>query len=294
MQLKSSILNKKKIIVTGAAGFVGRNIVQKLLKENYHVISVDIKDPKIKSKNHKYYKLSVKSFFSKKKIENLYAIIHLASDPRNNYYYLKPELALENISNTFFILAYIKNLKIKPVLIFSSTKQIELDTLAKDMGPYSISKKSSEELINFYSKNYGFRSYIIRFTEVFSMYDNPKNKALIKFISKSKKNENISIDNTNHNFAYISIEAICDGVIKILKNKIKYRFINFYGNKINILSLLMKIKRILKSDSKIIIKKFIKKKSDLKESKTLNYKVNKNNLFYSKLKLIIGNEVKNK
>ena len=294
MQLKSSILNKKKIIVTGAAGFVGRNIVQKLLKENYHVISVDIKDPKIKSKNHKYYKLSVKSFFSKKKIENLYAIIHLASDPRNNYYYLKPELALENISNTFLILGYIKNLKIKPVLIFSSTKQIELDTLAKDMGPYSISKKSSEELINFYSKNYGFRSYIIRFTEVFSMHDNPKNKALIKFISKSKKNENISIDNTNHNFEYISIEAICDGVIKILKNKIKYRYINFYGNKINILSLLMKIKRILNSNSKIIIKKLIKKKSDLKESKILNYKVNKNNLFYSKLKLIIGNEVKNK
>ena len=109
MQLKSSILNKKKIIVSGAAGFVGRNIVQKLLKENYYVISVDIKDPKIKSNNHKYYKLSVKSFFSKKKIENLYAIIHLASDPRNNYYYLKPELALDNISNTFLILTYIKN-----------------------------------------------------------------------------------------------------------------------------------------------------------------------------------------
>ena len=173
-------------------------------------------------------------------------------------------------------------------------KTPHLDTLAKNMGPYSISKKSSEELINFYSKNYGFRSYIIRFTEVFSMHDNPKNKALIKFISKSKKNENISIDNTNHNFEYISIEAICDGVIKILKNKIKYRYINFYGNKINILSLLMKIKRILNSNSKIIIKKLIKKKSDLKESKILNYKVNKNNLFYSKLKLIIGNEVKNK
>lgn len=294
MQSKNSILSKKKIIVTGAAGFVGRNIVQKLLKENYLVISVDIKDPKIQSKNHKYYKLSVKNFFSKIKIKNLYAIIHLASDPRNNYYYLKPELALENISNTFLVLGYIKNLKVKPILIFSSTKQIELDTLAEDIGPYSMSKKSSEELINFYSKNYGFRSYIIRFTEVFSMHDNPKNKALIKFISKSKKNENIFIDNTNHNFEYINVDTICDGVIKILKNKIKFRYINFYGNKINILSLLMKIKKILNSNSKIIIKKPIKKKNDLKESKTLNYKISKNNLFYSKLKFIIGNEVKNK
>ena len=121
-----------------------------------------------------------------------------------------------------------------------------------------------------------------------------KNKALIKFISKNKTNENISIDNVNHNFEYISIEVICDGIIKILKNKIKHKYINFYGNKINILSLLMKIKRILNSDSKIIIKKLIKRKSDLKKSKTLNYKVNKNDLFYSKLRLIIGNEIKNK
>ena len=46
--------------------------------------------------------------------------------------------------------------------------------------------------------------------------------------------------------------------------------------------------------SVLLVKKLIKKKSDLKESKILNYKVNKNNLFYSKLKLIIGNEVTNK
>ena len=293
MQLKNSILNKKKIIVTGGAGFIGRNIVQKLLKENYYVITVDIKNPKIKSKNHKYYKLSVKKFFSKKRIENIYAIIHLASDPRNNHYYLKPELALKSISNTFLILTHIRNLKIKPILIFSSTKQIELDTLAKNMGPYSISKKFSEELIDFYSKKYGFRAYIIRFTEVFSMHDNPKKRALIKLISKSKKNEDISIDNINHNFEYIGIEPICDGIIKILKNRIKYRYINFYGNKINILSILIKIKRILNSNSKIMIKKLIKK-SDLKESKTLKYKVNKKYFFYSKLRSIIGNEVKNK
>ena len=43
--------NKKKIIVTGAAGFIGKNLVLRLLKENYYVLSVDYKNPNIK---HKY------------------------------------------------------------------------------------------------------------------------------------------------------------------------------------------------------------------------------------------------
>lgn len=64
--------------------------------------------------------------------------------------------------------------------------------------------------------------------------------------------------------------------------------------KINILSLLMKLKKILNSDSKNLVKKLTKKKSDSKEIKTLIYRINKNNLSYSKLRLIIKNEIRNK
>ena len=60
--------NKKKIIVTGAAGFIGKNLVLRLLKENYYVLSVDYKNPNIKNKNHKFHKSSIKRFFYKKKI----------------------------------------------------------------------------------------------------------------------------------------------------------------------------------------------------------------------------------
>ena len=33
--------NKKIILITGAAGFIGSSIAQKLLLENYHVIGID-------------------------------------------------------------------------------------------------------------------------------------------------------------------------------------------------------------------------------------------------------------
>ncbi len=292
MQSNHFIKNKKKIVITGAAGFVGKSVVKKLLKHNYFVISVDVKDPKIKSKNHRYFETNIKDFFLNKKIGKIFAIIHLAADPRNNLYYLKPELALENISNTFIILNYINSLKEKPILIFSSTKQIELDALSNNLGPYSISKKSSEELINFYYRNFSINSYIIRFTEVFSIKDNPKNKALRKFIKKCAKNENITIDNKKHIFEFINIDIICDGIIKILDNKIKSRHINFYGNKINILELLKKIKKIIKSKSKVIIKQNLNRKSYSKSKKNFNYKLKKKELFISNLDRLVENELK--
>ena len=291
MQSKNSTLNKKKIVITGAAGFVGRNVVQKLIRENCFVISVDMKDPKIKSKYHKFYKSTVKNFFLKKKIKNLHAIIHLASDPRNNYYYIKPDLALENISNTFLVLNYIKSLKIKPMLIFSSTKQIELDIKEKNLGPYSISKKYNKKIISFYSKNYGIKSFIIRFTEVFSMNDNPKNKALKKFIDRCSKNKDIVKDDKKNNFEFISIDVICKGIVKILKDRIKSRFINFYGNKLNIIDLLKKIIKNLKSNSKIKIIKKSKKKISIKINKEVDFKLIKTELFTSKLNKLIKNEL---
>jgi nucleoside-diphosphate-sugar epimerase len=294
MLSKNFTNNKKKIIVTGAEGFIGKNIVQKLLNENYFVISIDIKNTSIKSKNHQHFKSSVKNFFLKTKINNVYAIIDLAAEPRNNYYYLKPELALKNISNIFFILNFIKTLKKKPILIFSSTKQIEVDKLTKNKGPYSISKFFCEDMIDFYSKNYGILSHIVRFTDVFSINNNPKNKALIKLINKSKKNENIIVDNINHNFEYISIDIICDGIVKILKKEIKHRYINFYGSKINILTLLKKINKILNSNSKIIVKKENKQKHNSKNNNIFNYNVSKNNLFVSKINLIVSNAIKKK
>ena len=227
----------KNVIVTGAAGFLGKNITTYLIQKKYNVISVDKKKMRLISSKHKHYNLNLKNFFIKNKLKNIYAIIDLASDPRNNYYYKNPQIAQNNVINIFSVLNFIKNLKKKPILIFSSTKQIELDLASKNKGPYSISKKFCEDIINFYSKNFNFKAFIVRFSEVYSTKNNPKNKALRKFIDKCKKNENIFIDNINHNFEFVSINSINKGIAKILENKLNQRYINFYGKKINILGL---------------------------------------------------------
>ena len=125
------------------------------------------------------------------------------------------------------------------------------------------------------------------------MYDKTKNKALKKLIYKCSKNENILVDDKNHNFEFISIEVICDGIIKILKKKIYSRFINFYGDKLNILTLLKKIKKILRSSSKIKLNKISEKKVSIKINKEVSFKLKKTDLFTSRLGELIKNETGN-
>ena len=126
----------------------------------------------------------------------------------------------------------------------------------------------------------------------FSKINNPKNKALNRILNKSKNNQNIFIDNKGHNFEYVNIDVICEGIIKILDKKLNYKYINFYGEKMNIVKLVKKIIKYLKSRSKIIIRNSVNNKIKLKKDKILNNNINKKSLFDSNLNLIIENELK--
>src|SRR3989344_4811495 len=86
---------KGTILVTGAAGFIGSNLVDKLLDKNYRVIGIDnfndYYDPKIKEgnileakkfKKFKLYRIDITDFENLKIIfakENPDKVIHLAA-----------------------------------------------------------------------------------------------------------------------------------------------------------------------------------------------------------------------
>lgn len=77
MKIKNKITLKKNIVVTGGAGFIGSNLVDKLVKENYKVIVID-----------NFATGQMKNLFkSKKKIKILKADVYL--DKKKLFKYLK-------------------------------------------------------------------------------------------------------------------------------------------------------------------------------------------------------------
>ena len=259
MQLKNFLkINKKnsRVIITGSAGLVGNYLVKKLLKDNYKIISVDTRDPRILHKNHVFFKQRVEDFF-KKKLFNIDAIIHLAAHSRNGPSMDNPDLYIRNnILSTLSILEKIKNKKI--LLFFPGSYQFENDKKKLFYSPYSLSKFSSEELVKFYGHNYNLRFCILKFSDVFSFFYNPKQKALSIFIKKLKKNRNIFINNKNNNFDFLSLELIAQTILNFLKVNPKTSLVvRFKTSKISTIKLIKLLKKKINSKSKIILKKKI-------------------------------------
>ena len=279
-------MKNKKIIVTGGSGYLGQYIINELIKE-YQVISIDKKKINLKNKNYSMVRGSIKNFFKKTKIEGIYAIIHLATaETRSSLYLNNPELALQNLSDMYFILDAIKMSKKKPILIFTSSKQIENDHKNSIKNPYSLSKEFCENLIIHYSKTHDLKAYILRISDIFSLFNNSPKKALMVLIDRSLKNKQIKIYDSSHFFEYISVQDIVNGIQKILKIKNhKTKQINFYGKKIEILKLVKNIRKLTKSRSKVYIKKT---NSNIMEKVAIeHYKINKKWKFDSALLFII-------
>jgi len=289
--LKIFMKNRKKIIVTGGSGYLGKYIVDELLTK-YHVISVDRKNLKLINKNYTMVKSSIKNFFRKKNLTDIYAIIHLATvESRSNLYVNNPELAFQNLSDMYIILDRIKKFNKKPILIFTSSKQIENDNKNYIKNPYSLSKEFCENLIKFYSKNYKIQSYILRISDIFSLFNNPPKKALMVLINKFIKHEKVNIHDTDHFFEYVSVQDIVNGIMKLLsQKKHKTKQINFYGKKIMISKLVEMIKRITKSKSKIQTQVRKKKRTSIEIE---FYKMKKKWAFHNRLKSIIKKESTN-
>ena len=71
-------LNKKKILVTGGLGFIGINLVLKLLNQNYEILNIDYQtyaaNKKFKSKlnSFKNYSFAKIDIYNKKKLKKRY------------------------------------------------------------------------------------------------------------------------------------------------------------------------------------------------------------------------------
>ena len=240
-------LKNKTVLVTGAAGFIGSNLVLKLLKEfeGVRVIGLDnmnnYYDPKLKEE--RLANLSEFSNFSfvkgsledKELIDSLFAkyqpavVVNLAAQAGVRYSITNPSAYIEsNIIGFFNILEACRNNPCVEHLVYASSssvygsnKKIPYCTDDKVDNPvslYAATKKSNELMAHTYSKLFNIPTTGLRFFTVYGPAGRP-DMAYFSFTNKLCKGETIEIfnyGNCKRDFTYI--DDIVEGITRVMQH----------------------------------------------------------------------------
>jgi len=259
-----------KILLTGSSGTIGTRLFETLIHFGYDVIGVDRKENIWnKSLNKKTLKLNLLSQANLVKLPaNFDLIIHIAANARVYDLVKNPELALENMVTTFNVLDFARKSKVNKI-IFSSSREVYGNSfdeilIAEDQAriehcesPYSASKVSAEALIHAYEKSFGLSHVILRFSNVYGMYDD-SDRVIPLWIRQALKNENLLIYGGSKVLDFTYIDDAVNGLVKTIErfDKIKSETFNIASNGKGkaLIYVANKIKELLKSESKIIVK----------------------------------------
>jgi UDP-glucose 4-epimerase len=259
-----------KILVTGSSGTIGTRLCETLLDMGHTVVGADwekcvwqkrIEDMRIDID------LRDKAQFSKLPTD-VDMIIHLAANARVYELVENPDRALDNCIDTFNVLEFARKNGIKKMMFASSREtygNIHLpdgqkydEAKAHFMtceSPYTASKIAGEAFFEAYKRCYGIETVIIRFSNVYGMYDNSI-RVVPLFFRQAKAGETLKVFGEKKFLDFTYIDDAVQGVTKIVTHwdKAKNETYNLaYGEGTTILHLAEEMKRLLKSDSKIEI-----------------------------------------
>ena len=243
-------LNGKTILVTGSPGFIGANLVLRLLKEleSGTVISLDnmndYYDPKLKeyrlslieeeAKHSNVRHIFIKgSLADKELIDNVFekykpsVVVNLAAQAGVRYSIDHPDVYIEsNLIGFFNVLEACHNNPVEHLVYASSSsvyggnKKVPFSTDDKVDNPvslYAATKKSNELLAHAYSKLYNIPSTGLRFFTVYGPAGRP-DMFYFSATQKLVKGETIQIfnyGNCKRDFTYV--DDIVEGILRVMK-----------------------------------------------------------------------------
>jgi nucleoside-diphosphate-sugar epimerase len=215
----------KKILITGATGFIGTHLIPQLIK-NHKIIGIS--KNKIKSSKN-FISSSVDITNENLKIKNKHTdIIHMAAYTDVTYCNLNPTKCYElNVKSTQKMLEIARKNDSNFIFLSSShvygnpiKHPIEENSLCNPSTHYASSKRMSEILCETYAKTYGLNIQVAR---LFSVYGpkSPKSNLVFNIIDQIINNSKIILGNTYPKRDFIFISDVIVGLTKILNSKKK-------------------------------------------------------------------------
>ena len=231
-----------KILVTGAAGFIGMHLSELLLKKGFEVVGYDnlndyydvqlkLDRLKVLKKygNFKFYKsdignkAEVDSCFEQ---ENVEVVVNLAAQAGVRYSLENPHAYIEsNLLGFINILEACKNHKIKHLIyassssVYGANKKMPFstkDSVDHPVSLYAATKKSNELMAHTYSHLYNLPTTGLRFFTVYGPYGRP-DMAYFSFTKNIVNGETINVFNNGQmkrDFTYIS--DIVEGIYRLI------------------------------------------------------------------------------
>lgn len=245
----------KSVLVTGAAGFIGSNLVRQLLANGYTVSGIDnfdsFYDPAIKRSNIEDLRSSENFVMfegdirDKLFLSNVFneihpdCIVHLAARAGVRPSIADPGLYYDvNVKGTLVLLESMRESGIRNIIFASSSsvygnnKKVpfsETDNVDNPISPYAATKKAGELLCYNYHHLYGFNTFCLRFFTVYGHNQRPE-MAIQQFGKLIREGKTITMygdGTTRRDYTYI--DDIVSGIIASVEKVNGYEIINL-GN----------------------------------------------------------------
>lgn len=236
-------MNNKKILVTGAAGFIGFNLTRKLLKLGHEVVGIDnlnnyydveLKKNRLnvlRSAKFTFYKIDISN---KKILYDVFAeekpdiVVNLAAQAGVRYSLENPQAYLDsNLQGFLNILECCRKFPVEHLVYASSSsvyggnKKVPFstnDNVDHPVSLYAATKKSDELMAHVYSHLFGIPTTGLRFFTVYGPWGRP-DMAYFSFTQNIVAGKPIKIFNNGkmkRDFTYI--DDIVEGITRVIGN----------------------------------------------------------------------------
>ena len=237
-------LENKTLFVTGAAGFIGSNLVKRLLKDTTtaRIIGIDnmndyydpaLKEFRLKELQDERFVFIKGDIADRNAIEAIFndyqpaVVVNLAAQAGVRYSITNPDAYIQsNLIGFYNILEACRHHPVEHLVyassssVYGANKKVPYSTDDKVDNPvslYAATKKSNELLAHAYSKLYNIPSTGLRFFTVYGPAGRP-DMAYFGFTNKLRKGETIQIfnyGNCKRDFTYV--DDIVEGVVRIMQ-----------------------------------------------------------------------------